>query len=42
VRIYTMTAEGQWERAALPAVTLILIGLVPVYLLIRAARNRPS
>jgi iron(III) transport system permease protein len=40
VRIYTMTAEGQWERAALPAVTLIIIGLVPVYLLVRAARNR--
>jgi len=39
VRIYTMTAEGQWERAALPAVTLILIGLVPVYLLIRSARR---
>lgn len=39
VRIYTMTAEGQWERAALPAVTLILIGLVPVYLLIRSARH---
>ncbi len=42
VRIYTMTAEGQWERAALPAVTLILVGLVPVYLLIRAARTRPT
>lgn len=42
VRIYTMTAEGQWARAALPAVTLILIGLVPVYLLIRAARSRPT
>jgi len=42
VRIYTMTAECQWERAALPAVTLILVGLVPVYLLIRAARTRPS
>ncbi|MFZ8928773.1 MAG: iron ABC transporter permease [Gammaproteobacteria bacterium] len=38
VRIYTMTAEGQWERAALPAVTLIIIGLVPVYILIRSAR----
>ena len=39
VRIYSMTAEGQWERAALPAVTLIAIGLVPVYLLIRNARG---
>ena len=40
VRIYSMTTEGQWERAALPAVTLILIGLVPVYLLIRTAGDR--
>ena len=40
VRIYTMTAEGQWERAALPAVTLIIVGLVPVYLLIRSARSK--
>lgn len=42
VRIYTMTAEGQWERAALPAVTLIIIGLVPVWLLIRSARRTPQ
>ncbi len=39
VRIYSMTAEGQWERAALPAVTLIAIGLIPVYLLIHNARG---
>lgn len=40
VRIYEMTVEGQWERAALPGVTLILVGLVPVYLLIRNSRQR--
>lgn len=38
VRIYEMTAEGQWASAALPAVTLILIGLIPVALLIRNSR----
>ena len=38
VRIYQMTAEGQWERASLPSVTLILLGLIPVILLIRSAR----
>lgn len=38
VRIYQMTAEGQWERAALPSVTLILLGLIPVILLIRNSR----
>jgi len=39
VRIYTMTAEGQWERAALPALTLLLVGLVPVILLVRSSRR---
>ena len=38
VRIYQMTAEGQWERAALPAVTLIFLGLIPVFLLVRSSR----
>jgi len=38
VRIYQMTAEGQWERASLPSVTLILLGLIPVFMLIRSAR----
>ncbi len=35
VRIYEMTSEGEWERAALPAMTLILVGLVPVVILVR-------
>ncbi len=35
VRIYEMTSEGEWQRAALPAVTLILVGLLPVILLVR-------
>ena len=35
VRIYEMTSEGEWERAALPAVTLILVGLLPVIFLVR-------
>ena len=35
VRIYEMTSEGEWERAALPAVTLVLAGLLPVMLLVR-------
>lgn len=30
VRIYEMTSEGEWERAALPALTLIVVGLLPV------------
>jgi iron(III) transport system permease protein len=35
VRIYEMTSEGEWERAALPAVTLVAAGLLPVLLLMR-------
>lgn len=35
VRVYQMTAEGQWERAALPALTLLLVGLIPVIVLVR-------
>ena len=34
-RIFEMTSEGEWERAALPAVTLVIAGLIPVVLLVR-------
>ncbi len=40
VRIYEMTSEGEWERAALPAITLVLTGLIPVILLMRRSLNR--
>jgi iron(III) transport system permease protein len=35
VRIYELTSEGEWERAALPAIALVLVGLLPVILLVR-------
>jgi iron(III) transport system permease protein len=35
VRIFELTSEGEWERAALPSVALLLVGLVPVILLVR-------
>ncbi len=38
IRIHGLSSEGLWERAALPAVTLVLIGLIPVFLL--SARSR--
>jgi iron(III) transport system permease protein len=41
VRVFQMTTEGQWERAALPALTLLLVGLVPVILLVKNARFMP-
>ncbi len=35
VRVFEMTTEGEWERAALPAVVIVLAGLIPVALLTR-------
>lgn len=35
IRVFEMTAEGEWERAALPAIAIVLAGLVPVALLTR-------
>ncbi|ARN76312.1 ABC transporter permease [Oceanicoccus sagamiensis] len=40
VRIYEMTSEGEWERAALPALTLILVGLLPVIQAVRQSASR--
>lgn len=39
VRVFEMTSEGQWERAALPAIALVLAGLLPVILLTRHAEH---
>ncbi|MEE8388466.1 MAG: iron ABC transporter permease [Acidiferrobacterales bacterium] len=41
-RIFEMTAEGEWERAALPALTLVVAGLIPVMLLVRRAGSKWS
>jgi len=38
VRIYELTSEGEWERAAFPALVLVLVGLLPVLFLARSAR----
>ncbi len=35
VKIFELTSEGEWERAALPAVALVLGGLIPVIFLAR-------
>jgi iron(III) transport system permease protein len=35
VRVFEMTAEGEWERAALPALAIVLVSLFPTALLIR-------
>lgn len=42
VNIYELTSEGEWHRASWPGLTLVLLGLIPVYLLIRRSRVRAS
>ena len=39
VRIFEMTSEGEWEQAALPAVALVLMGLIPIAMLTRQAEK---
>ena len=40
VKIFELTSEGEWERAALPAIILIIAGILPVYLLTKQKENR--
>ncbi len=40
VRVFEMTSEGQWEQAALPALAIVVVGLIPVALLARQTENR--
>lgn len=35
VKIFELTSEGEWQRAAVPAALLVLTGLAPVILLMR-------
>lgn len=42
VRIHSLTAEGNWPEAALPAITLVATGLLPVILLIRRSAQPVS
>jgi iron(III) transport system permease protein len=39
VKIYELTSEGEWQRAALPAIALIIAGLIPIILLIRQSEK---
>jgi iron(III) transport system permease protein len=40
VRVFEMTSEGEWARASLPALSLVLVGLLPMILLIRRSAQR--
>ena len=40
VRIFELSSEGLWERAALPALAIVLVGLIPAFILIRKSDAR--
>ena len=39
VRIYEMTSEGLWQQAALPGLSIVLVGLLPVIILVRRSAH---
>lgn len=39
VKIFELTSEGEWQRAALPSIILVLAGLVPLMLLNKKAER---
>ena len=40
VKIYELTSEGEWERAALPGLYLVLASIIPVIILIRQTEQK--
>jgi iron(III) transport system permease protein len=40
VEIWERTIESMWQEAAVPALTLVAVGLLPVMLLIRLTSSR--
>jgi iron(III) transport system permease protein len=38
VKVFQLTTEGEWHRAALPALAIVVVGLLPVILLSRQRR----
>ncbi|WP_298978094.1 iron ABC transporter permease [uncultured Psychrobacter sp.] len=39
VRVFEMTSEGMWARAALPSLLIVLVGLIPVWILLRQSEK---
>lgn len=39
VRVFQYTSESMWELASLPALAIVLVGLIPVILLVRHSEN---
>ncbi|MDO5290238.1 MAG: iron ABC transporter permease [Pseudomonadota bacterium] len=40
VRIFQLTAESMWENAAVPALAIVAVGLIPVALIVRQTEQR--
>jgi iron(III) transport system permease protein len=38
IGVWQATSDGRWDAAALPALTIVLLGLVPVVVLVRLSR----
>lgn len=39
VRVFNMTSIGEWERAALPAIAIVVVGLIPAAMLSRGSAH---
>jgi iron(III) transport system permease protein len=39
VKVFELTSEGEWQRAALPSITLVAAGLIPLMLLNKKAQG---
>ncbi|MCZ6857107.1 MAG: iron ABC transporter permease, partial [Gemmatimonadetes bacterium] len=39
---YMLAAESLWESAALPSLTIVLVGVIPIILLMRVGRRTPA
>ena len=42
VRVFQLTSESMWQEAALPALAIVLVGLLPVVLLVLQTEKAPS
>ena len=38
-RIFALTSEGMWREAAIPALALVMVGLLPVWILVRQTQS---
>lgn len=42
VRVFQLTSESMWQEAALPALAIVLVGLLPVILLVLQTEKTPT